>query len=102
MPIAIPKIFQLVAWGVVAVLILAGACIMIEPLIAQQVRLQAQKHTLQAKNDAIEAEINELKRKQELFKTDPEFIEKIGREANQARPDEIIFVFPRPDNPRTD
>ena len=55
--------------------------------------LQRRKHALEVENRNIEHQTKELRIKRERFKSDPEFIEKVAREAGKVKPDEVIFKF---------
>ena len=53
---------------------------------------------LQSENAARNEELSELRRDQERFVTDEEFVIRIARENRKLFPGEILFTFPTPDD----
>lgn len=55
--------------------------------------LQRKKAVLQKENRETEAQIRELKLKQERFSSDPSFVERTARETGMVKPDESVVKF---------
>ncbi len=53
--------------------------------------LQENKHELEQQNKSINANINELKMKQERLETDPEFAKRIAHAEGMVAPDETVL-----------
>ena len=69
--------------------------VLIVPLIRERSELEAEKKRRIIDNNELTAEIKELRDKLDMIEGDAEFVEKIAREKNMVRPDEVVFVFPR-------
>lgn len=83
-----------VSLTVLIVLLVFGLCSIFIPLIREnrerERKVAALEEELRAKQDAIV----HIRRQQELFQTDPSFVEKIAREElGKAKPGEIIYRF---------
>ena len=63
------------------------------PMVQERNALIEKRNDLIRMNEAMAKETADLKRKQAMFKDDPAFVEVTAREANQARADEVVFVF---------
>ena len=74
---------------VMLALILVGMWFM--PRIKRLGELQENKHSLEQRNNAISASINDLKMKQERLETYPEFAERIGHSEGLVSPDETVL-----------
>ncbi len=57
----------------------------------------AHRARLQAENDAKNIELAELRRDQERFRSDEEFVIKVARKNRKLFPGEILFTFPTPE-----
>jgi cell division protein FtsB len=55
--------------------------------------LQRRKRALEEGNARLESKIRQLDEKQQRFRTDPDFVERIAREQGMAKPGETIFRF---------
>ena len=66
------------------------------PIIRERSDLVAKRDELLRQNRAMEQELAELKLNQQMFESDPAFVEFIARkEQNKARTNETVFVFER-------
>lgn len=61
--------------------------------------MQRRKRGLEEENSRMEARIRDLNEKQQRFRTDPEFVERIARAKGMAKPGETIFRFPATNSP---
>ena len=50
---------------------------------------------LEAENERLASETAEFIRKQQLFQSDPSFVERTAHESGRVKTDETVFVFPR-------
>lgn len=57
----------------------------------------AYRARLQAENAARNMELSELRRDQERFQSDEEFVVKVARQNRKLFPGEILFTFPTPE-----
>ena len=57
----------------------------------------AEHQKLQAENAARNMELSELRRDQERFQSDEEFVVKVARQNRKLFPGEILFTFPTPE-----
>lgn len=82
------------AWIIVIVCcVIAVICVFVPRAHTQQ-ELQRRKRSLEDNNARLESRIRQLDEKQQRFRTDPEFVERIAREQGMAKPGETIFRFP--------
>ena len=86
-------IFSRLTLSIGAVLILAAGALTILPKYAQHKGLTKERDELLRLIGAKNHQIKALKEKQQRFRTDPEFVEQVGRENRRVRPDEYVFVF---------
>ncbi len=79
-----------------AVIAMAGVGVVLAfaPKVRQFQSYQGRCSQLQQQIDITVAAEKELKEKQQRFKTDPQFVEKVAHEVGYARKNEIIFHFP--------
>lgn len=63
------------------------------PLMRDRRSLRAQRDALRAENARLEAQVAELRRMQEAFRTNPEYVEIVARREGLARADETVFDF---------
>lgn len=81
---------------VIALALLAtGGVVVFRPLLTERGRLERVRDEYRRDNDAMSAQITDLKQKQAMFASDPDFVEQMGRRDNRVRPNEIVFVFPQ-------
>ncbi len=71
-----------------------GCLVIFRPLIQEKRQLEFKRDSYRQDNDRMTSEIARLKKDQNLFAIDPDFVEQIARKANRVRPNEIVFVFP--------
>ena len=79
------------AWTILTVLLLIGLACVFAPKCRTVRELQRQKRDTEIANRAREHAVDELKRKQERFLSDPAFVERTARETGMIKPDEILF-----------
>lgn len=56
-------------------------------------QLTDRRIALESSVATLQAEVNDYKRRQDRFATDPAFVERIARENGRSAPGEIVFVF---------
>ena len=80
----------------VAVIIMAavGIVLAFTPKVKQMQAYQNTRDKLQQRIDVTVASEKELKEKQQRFRTDPLYVEKVAHEVGYARKGEMIFHFP--------
>ena len=78
---------------VALILVLAAGVVTIAPKFSQMSGLAQQRNELLRRIDFKGHEIKVLKDKQQRFKTDPEFVERVARMNRRVRPGELVFVF---------
>ncbi len=81
-------------YAVAAALILAvvGIGLLFWPKYQKIQHLGARREQLQASTAASQATLRDVKRKQERFASDPEFVERVARQNRRARPGEVVFI----------
>ena len=78
--------------GVVAVVTAIGVLYIFVPEYSRMAELQQKKEELLAKNQASEAQIHDFQNRQNLFHTDPRFVERLVREQfGMVRENETIY-----------
>lgn len=82
------------AMGLVIALITVGATLILVPKYRQTLHLRAERERLEHECANLEILIDDLHRKQQRFRVDPDFVEHIARQNRRVRPDEIVFVIP--------
>lgn len=86
------------AVGIVATIVVAAVALR---LAVPQMRTYREsivtRDSLRAANEKQAAELAELRRNQERFLTDDEFVIKVARESRKLFPGEILFTFPTPE-----
>ncbi len=83
-----------IAVGVLVCLLIVAAFAWIFPKIKLCEEREEKIAALEEKNKQIENSIGELKKKQERFATDPEFVERVAREElGKAKPGETIYRY---------
>lgn len=80
-------------WVALAVLVLVGMGFMFVPLIHQDRELQRRESALREEIRLDQERMRELQLKQERFRSDPAFIERIAHELGLAKPNETVFRF---------
>ena len=81
------------SWLVLVLLLVIGlACIFI-PKFREVNELQDRRNELRRKVQATEQATMALRVKQERFSSDPEYVERIAKEAGMIKPTEILFKF---------
>ena len=81
------------SWALLAVLVVIGLLCVFTPKCHSLSRLQKTRNTLEEQNAAKEAQIKELKIKQERFTTEPAFVERTARESGMVTPNEVVYKF---------
>jgi len=78
-------------WGISIALIIVVMISFIIPKYRKLTDYQQKRYALQQENREKETLIRELRHKQELILSDPEFIKKTARDIGMVEPDRIIF-----------
>ncbi len=87
------------AWMVVIICcVIAIICVFV-PRAHNYQELQRRKRSLEEGNSRLEARVRDLNDRQQRFRTDPEFVERLAREKGMAKPGETIFRFPATNAP---
>ena len=84
----------------VAVLLLTAVCAFRfnEPQFKAYREAMEHRARLQSENAAKNEELSELRRDQDRFVHDEEFVIRVARENRKLFPGEILFTFPTPDD----
>ena len=87
-----------IAVGVVATIIVAAVALRLAlPQMKTYRESIATRDALRATNEEQSSALAELRRNQERFRTDDEFVIKVARENRKLFPGEILFTFPTPE-----
>ena len=87
------SIFKKVSFWVLISAVIGGGIMFCNPIVKQLHGLENQRAEQDQEIRDLENEIQALKTKQQRFKNDPSFVEFLAREARQAQPGELVFVF---------
>lgn len=87
-------------FAVMAALVMAvvGIGLLFWPKYRKIESLSQRRTQLQSAMALHQATLHDIKRRQERFATDPEFVERVARQNRRARPGELVFVT-EPDTP---
>lgn len=99
MTISVPGTLRAIGLLIVLASLAMGGVVVFRPLLAERGSLERTRDEYLRDNEAMAAQVADLKQKQALFASDPDFVEQVGRSSNRVRPNELIFVFPRPKQP---
>ena len=91
------KIFTFVATVIVLVMAVCAVCFN-RPQYKAYREAIAHRARLQSENVAKNEELAELRRDQDRFVNDEEFVIRVARENHKLFPGEILFTFPTPDD----
>lgn len=83
-----------VAWVILAALFLIGLACIFMPKCNRERELHRKKIELEQQNRDLTERAEDLKIKQERFRSDPDFVERTARDAGMLKPDEVLFLFP--------
>lgn len=86
-----------IGWFVAAVLLVIGALFVFAPQIGRQQRLQAEKEQKERYAESLDAQIDDYQARQEKFRSDPSYVERVAREMGRVKPDEVVIKYERPD-----
>ena len=78
----------------VVVMAVVGIVLAFAPKVKQMQTYQNTRDTLQQRIDVTVTAEKELKEKQQRFRTDPAYVERVAHEVGYARKGEIIYHFP--------
>ena len=78
---------------VATVLVLVAGAMTIVPKYYQMKGLDQQRNELMRRVDYKSYQLKLLKDKQQRFKTDPEYVERVARMNRRVREGELVFVF---------
>lgn len=81
------------AWIIVIVCCAIAVICVFVPRAHTHQELQRRKRLLEEGNARLESKIRDLDEKQQRFRSDPEFVERIARRQGMAKPGETIFRF---------
>ena len=87
------KIVIRVAFGFCILLGLVGIPLIFYPKYSQMRCLAERRDELQNKVERKQRDIQEIRTRQHLFATDPEFVEHIARLNRRVHPNELVFIF---------
>lgn len=90
------KTFRLILVLVLAGCAAAAAVTVFGPMLAERAARARERDRLRAENDRLESEIAELRRKQNEFETNPEYVELTARRENRVKAGETVFDFGDP------
>jgi cell division protein FtsB len=79
------------AWGIVVVVIIFGVIGLFMPRCNRLTEMQKKRARFEKENRKLEKNIDNLREKQRLFKTDPEFVKRVARENGRVSPDETVY-----------
>jgi cell division protein FtsB len=82
-----------IAWIVVIVALTIGIVCVFLPKCYSYQELKKRRQALEESNVRTEARIRGLERRQERFRTDPEYVERVAREQGMVKPGETVFRF---------
>ena len=75
----------------------AGAAVLLlRPALAETEVLREKRDALVEKNRELQARLHDRQTQIALWKSDPEYSEKMARDQGKVRPGEIVFVFQDP------
>lgn len=81
------------SWAVLIILGCIGASVFFVPKWKEYREYQRKHAEMSAQIELEEEMINLLRAKQERFRTDPRFVERVARDLGLARSNEVIFRF---------
>ncbi len=81
------------AWVMLAVLVITGAGFIFLPRYQEYKELQRREAVLLERIRQKEDTLQSLRIKQERFRSDPEFVERIAHDIGMARPNEVIYRY---------
>ena len=87
------KTFRLLLALVLAGCAVAAAVTVFGPMLAERNDRAKERDGLRAENDELERRIAELRRKQNEFETNPEYVELTARRENRTKSGETVFDF---------
>lgn len=79
------------AWGALVVLVIFGVICLFMPRCQRLRKMQETKAFFEEKNRQLENDTKDLKDKQRLFETEPEFVKRVARQTGRVSPDETIY-----------
>lgn len=82
-----------IAWIVVVVSLVIGVVCVFLPKCYSYQELKRRKQALEESNTKMEASIRAIEKKQERFRSDPEYVERVAREQGMVKPGETVFRF---------
>ncbi len=88
---------KLAGRAVLGVCVVTGVWVVFTPLLRERKGLTETRDMFLADNRSMAEEIALIRHQQTLFRTDPDFVEQVARRENRVRPDELVFIFPRPE-----
>jgi len=74
-------------------MIIAGVAFIFGPKFTSLRKMQDDKTKLQEETRKLRSGMEELRRKQDRFSSDPDFVERTAKEMGMIRTNEIVFKF---------
>ena len=90
------KTFRIILVLVLAGCAVAAAVTVFGPMLEERSRRSRERRALREENDEIERRIAELRRQQNDFETNPEYVELVARRENRVKSNETVFDFGAP------
>ena len=81
------------AWGILFIVLLIGLIFIFLPKCNQVREFQKKKTEYTDQRRTKQEGIQDLKTKQQQFKSDPDFVERVARKNDMIKRDEVIFKF---------
>ena len=91
--VAVKKFFQWAVAVIFLTLMSVGVATWVAPQLAKGRALAAERDALKAENERLETQIAELRRKQDAFRNNPDYVEIVARREGFTRGDEVVFDF---------
>ena len=81
------------AWLMLAVLLVIGLTCVFVPKCNELRQLQKRKAAIEQENRATDSLTRELRQKQERFKNEPAYVERVAHDMGMVKENEIVFKF---------
>ncbi len=91
--VAVKRFFKWAVAVVFLALMATGVAVWVAPQLAKERALVAERDALKAENRRLEMKIAELRRKQDAFRNNPDYVEIVARREGFTRGDEVVFDF---------
>ena len=91
------KTFRIIVALVLAGCAAAAAVSVFGPMLRERAERARERDRIRAENDELERRIAELRRSQNDFETNPEYVELVARREGRVKPGETVFDFGEPE-----